>query len=126
MDESNMRLLEEVSESRLKTALNHKADADERKLAFTEAMQVADRQIELSKLEDARQEKLREEELKKAESKKSLIIHCAEIGIGVILAPVIDFFCKKALAKLCIAFEEHGTLTTTPGRSLSSMFRFKK
>ena len=125
MDEHNMELLEEVSANRLSTALAD-ADPEKRKLAFEEAMKVTDRQIELKKLTDARQDKLREEEIKKAESKKSFIVHCAEIGVGVVLAPVVDFFCKRALAKLCIAFEEHGSFTTMPGRSLSGLFRFKK
>lgn len=126
MNENNQKLLEQVSENRLQRALDLGTNSEESKAAFDEAMRAADRLIEVTKLEEAKQEKAREEELKKAESKRMLWIRIAEFGGTLLLAPAVDYFCKRGFAKLCMVFEEKGTFTSLAGKSLSGLFRFKK
>lgn len=104
MKKTNRELLNEVIEQRLKESLENPAEDNG---SFEEAMAAIDRQIELDKV------------------KKDKIMKCVEIGAAVVAAPLIEAGCKKAFAKMICTFEQDYTFTTTAGRALSSLFKFK-
>ena len=104
MKEQNKVLLESVIKDRLEKSLTNKDNAD---VALEEALKAIDRSIELEK------------------QKKEKIIKYVEIGALVIAAPLIDAKLKKVFAEMICNFEKDYTFTTTAGRSLSSLFRFK-
>lgn len=137
MNDSNRKLLSEVVNKRLNEALLKGVNSDEGKLAFDEAMKAVDREIELKKLdeakevelkklEEAKKEKLDNDKFKADEAKKDRIVRFIEIGALMIAVPIVDTICKKAYAKVICNFEKDYTFTTTPGRQLSGLFRFKK
>lgn len=57
---------------------------------------------------------------------KDRLIKCGEIALAVIVTPMIEAGCKKAFAKMICDFEKDYNFTTMAGRSLSSIFKFKK
>lgn len=126
MEIKNRELLDEVIENRLTRALQKGDDADEARTIFDEAMMAIDRQVKLDEIEASKNEQVRNEELKKEEAKKDRWVRCAEIGVILLAAPIVDTLCKKAYAKMLCEFEKDYTFTTTAGRSLSGLFRFKK
>ena len=44
---------------------------------------------------------------------------------GAVITPVIDYGVKKVFAKMLCEFEKDYTFTTTAGKTLSSIFKFK-
>lgn len=44
---------------------------------------------------------------------------------GAVITPVIDYSVKKVFAKMLCEFEKDYTFTTTAGKTLSSIFKFK-
>lgn len=105
MNKSNKVLLEELINKRLQESLD---DENENSEAFEEAMEAIDRSM---KLESAKRDRL---------------VKCIEIGALVVAAPLIDAGCKKAFAKMICNFEVDNVFTSTAGKSLSSLFKFKK
>ena len=137
MDETNRGLLEKVVENRLNAALQSNADSDDGKTKFKEAMDAVSKQIELDKLDASRQaelervkmeheKNLREEQTKTEEAKKDRMVQVGTFIGGLLLAPVIEVACKKGYAKMLCEFEKDYTFTTSAGRALSGLFRFKK
>lgn len=126
MKDTNRELLDEVIKDRLTRALNNGGDAEEKKATFDEAMMALDRQVKLDEIEASREEQIRNEEVKKDEAKKDRIVRCVEIGVLLLAAPMVETVCKKAYAKMLCEFEKDYTFTTTAGRALSGLFRFKK
>ena len=64
-----------------------------------------------------------------ANKKTMLLGAAAQIGIfaaGLILGPFIESACKRGYARMLCEFEKDYTFTTTAGRQLSGLFRFKK
>ena len=57
---------------------------------------------------------------------KDRLIKCGEIALAVIVTPMIEAGCKKAFAKMICDFEKDYNFTTMAGKSLSSIFKFKK
>jgi hypothetical protein len=108
-------LLEAVIESNLKIAQEHAVGTEEHNRAYKEAMEGIDRCIELDKIED-----------KKKEQKESKIVKYIEIAIIPAGLVVLDYVFKYHFMKTVCNFEKEYTFTTTPGRSISSLFRFKK
>ena len=119
MDEKNRELLSKVTESRLKKALVSTGDDEADKVAFKEAMDAVSKELELEKLQS-------EAETKKAEARKDRTVRFVVLGAEIIAVPLIDFICKKRYARMLCEFEKDYTFTTTAGRGLSSLFRFKK
>lgn len=66
----------------------------------------------------------RDIELKKL--RRETLIKAIEIGAAIVVAPLIEYGSKAAFAKILCEFEKDYTFTTTAGRSLASMFKFKK
>ena len=124
MNYENKQLLDEVIQDRLVKAQG--ADADAAKVAFGQAMEAIDRQIELSKVEASHDEQLEKQELAKKEARNTWIIRGVEIGATCLAVPVIQYCCNKGFAKLMCNFEKDYTFTTSAGRSLSRLFNFKK
>ena len=106
MRKENRKLLEEVTKDRLETALTSE-DEEKKKEAFKEAMEAVSKQTDIS---NARIDR---------------IIRCAEIGATVLLVPTIDYFFKKKFSERICNFEKDYTFTTTAGKSLGGLFRFK-
>lgn len=138
-----LETLEDVIEQRLGDAYDY-ADGEDGEKAFKEAMTAIDRYIALKKIENADKERelnlqLEEEKYRsnynlekekfensKEEQKKRWII---ELGIGVgvpVLLFIGDCVFKNHYMKSVCNFEKDYTFTTTPGKGISGLFRFKK
>ena len=105
MKKENKALLDEVIKDRLEKSLDE--DAENREEAFKEAMEAIDRQNELDK------------------NNKDRIVKVVEIGAAIIAVPLIEAGCKKAFAKMICEFEKDYTFTTSAGKTLANLFRFK-
>lgn len=125
MNKDNEKLLNEVINDRLAGAVGCDSFED-RSASLDQAMKAIDRQVELTKLEDARNEKLRNEQFKMEEARKDRTIRWVEVIGTLALAPVIDYVVKNKFATRICNFEKDYTFTTQAGRSLSNLFRFKK
>lgn len=64
--------------------------------------------------------------LENDQAAKDRLIKCGEIALAVIVTPMIEAGCKKAFAKMICDFEKDYNFTTMAGKSLSSIFKFKK
>ena len=124
MNYENKELLNEVIQDRLVKAQS--MNTDDAKIAFGQAMDAIDRQIELSKFKASHDEQLEKQELAKKEARNTWIIRGVEIGLTCVAVPVIQYCCNKGFAKMMCNFEKDYTFTTTAGRSLSRLFNFKK
>lgn len=105
MKKENKTLLEEVIKDRLERSLDENEEVREE--AFKEAMDAIDRQNELDK------------------NNKDRIVKVVEIGAAIIAVPLIEAGCKKAFAKMICEFEKDYTFTTSAGKALGNLFRFK-
>lgn len=105
MKKENKTLLEEVIKDRLERSLDENEEVREE--AFREAMDAIDRQNELDK------------------NNKDRIVKVVEIGAAIIAVPLIEAGCKKAFAKMICEFEKDYTFTTSAGKALGNLFRFK-
>ena len=111
----NKDLLEKVIKDRLESSLSKGLDPEEKKQAFKEAMEAMDRKTELEKIESAKTEQKTNRFVK--------VIEVAAVPVG--LLTIENLFKFKFMKNVC-HFEKDYTFTTTPGRSLSSWFRFKR
>ena len=102
MKKDNKELLNKVIEDRLTKSLEANEGND---VAFNEAMEAIDRQIQLDN------------------SNRDKMVKFVEIGAAVLLTPLIDAQCRKAFAKMICSFEKDYTFTTTAGKSLSKLFK---
>lgn len=139
----DLTTLEDVIEQRLGDAYDY-ADCEDGDKAFKEAMTAIDRYIALKKIENADKEcelnskleeekyrsnlKLEEEKFEhsKKEQSKRWITELA-IGVGIPVALFIgDCLFKTYYMKSVCNFEKDYTFTTTPGKGISGLFKFKK
>lgn len=105
MKKENRDLLESLIEMKLKESMeNAKANPE----SFEEAMKAIDRQLELDK------------------ATKEKYFKYVEIALAVIVTPMIEAGCKHAFAKMICEFEKDYNFTTMAGKSLNSLFKFKK
>ena len=146
----NENLLEQVIEDRLNTALDNEVDVKVRSQAHKEAMEAIDRQIQLKKLaaseeetkskqnvEYARLAASKEETnskqnveyarlaLERSEKKSNRIIKVVEIAAIPVGLFVADCLFKRYYMRQVCNFEKDYSFTTTPGKGISSLFRFK-
>ena len=137
MDNQNKQLLSEVIKKNLEYVLENDANSDEGKASFKAAMDAVSKQIEIDKIETSHLEQtekmkmeeirnLREEGSKRDEARKDRWTQIGIFAAGLIAGPVIDVACKKGYAKLLCEFEKDYTFTTSAGRALSGLFKFKK
>ena len=90
-------------------------DRDGKDQNFKEAMEIADRIIEMEKLESDKKEK-----------EKSRIIKYIEVAAVPAGLFLLDCIFKRYYMRQVCNFEKDYTFTTTPGKSIGSIFRFKK
>ena len=147
----NMYMLEKVIGDNLDEANACELDSEEYKRAYKNAMGAIDRYIQIKKIEsedkELEQKRLLEErklEDAKSEFEKKLILENAKIEaskedqkinriiriVEVAAIPaglfVLDCLFKRYYMKQVCNFEKDYTFTTTPGRSISGLFKFKK
>lgn len=125
----NEKLLETVIKSRLEDSLDDAMDLKERGLAFKEAMEAMDRHIELKRLDSTNKENElvhAENELARKEQELNRIVKYVEIVAVPVGLFILDSAFKWKYMKTICNFEKDYTFTTSPGRSLSGLFRFKK
>ena len=108
-------LLEKVIKNRLETSLDCSVNPEEKEQAFKEAMEAMDRCIELERAESAKNEQGLNRIVK--------YVEVAAVPVGVL---VLDSIIKWKYMKTICNFEKDYTFTTTPGRGISSFFRFKR
>lgn len=136
MNERNRELLDRVIENRLNEVLHPNAGSDEDKNTFKEAMDALNKKIELEKIETSHQEQIKKMEMEKERNHRDEIVKIEEarrdrivqIGLfvgGAVLSPMIERWIKTGYAKMLCEFEKDYTFTTSAGRALSSLFRFK-
>lgn len=106
-------LLEAVIERNLKIASETEVGTEKHVKAHKEAMEGIDRCIELDKIED-----------KKKEQKESKLVKYIEIAIIPAGLIVLDYAFKYHFMKTVCNFEKEYTFTTTPGRSISGLFKW--
>ena len=123
MDTKTERLLATVAEDRLESAL--KLEGEERHAAFKEGMEAVTKQIELQKMKQEEERALREEENKKHDVFVERCIQVGTFAAGLVVAPAIEYGVKKGFAKLLCEFEKDYSFTTSAGRSLSDLFKFR-
>lgn len=109
------KLLEEVIKENLKIARDYEIGCEEQSKAFKQAMEAIDRCIELDKIED-----------KKKEQKENKLVKYIEIAVIPAGLIILDYAFKRSFMKSVCNFEKDYTFTTTPGRSISSFFKFKR
>lgn len=137
MNEENKALLSELIKTRLEKVRAKPSESDEDKLAFKEAMDALSKQIELEKIEVSHQEQVkkmeseekwnsRNETVKISEANKDRYVQIAIFVAGMVVSPFIERQVKMSYAKLLCEFEKDYSFTTSAGRSLSGLFRFKK
>ena len=144
MDDKNRELLEGVIEERLRLVQFADPENEVNKAMFKEAMEALSKQIEFDKIDASHKEQveklkienerlkaeceknLRDETAKKKEAAKDRWVQIGIFGAGLVVAPIIEHVSKKGFARYICEFEKDYTFTTSPGRSLSSLFRFKK
>lgn len=135
MNEKNRELLEEVIESKLKDATTL-SNSEERDKALRDAMAAVDRSNRLTELDISKKEheerlnfdkKSKEVEIlvREKEDKKNRIIRIIEVAAVPVSICIINIISRNRFAKKICNFEKDYTFTTTPGRSLKDVFRFK-
>ena len=79
------------------------------------------------RVENAKDRTLEEEKIKadKIDKIQNRAVKLIEIGALCVAVPLIDGYFKTNFAKMLCEFEKEYTFTTTAGRSLSSLFKFK-
>lgn len=126
VEDQNRKLLKEANKTCLETALDLGLDTEEGQKAYQLAMTGYDRDAKLTEIDVKENDLKAQAEQKEKDSKRNVIIKSIEIGSMVLLTPVVEYVTKKGFAKLMCNFEKDYTFTTTAGRSLSSLFRFKR
>lgn len=128
----NIKLLEDVIKNRLEIAEDD-VESEESKRAFKEAMEAIDKMIQLEKLEVSKlevenKERLEREKFDKTnrEQKKNDILRIVEVVAVPVGLFVMDCLFKRYYMRSVCNFEKDYTFTTTPGKSISGLFKFKK
>lgn len=146
----NIKLLEDVIKNRLEIAEDD-VESEESKRAFKEAMEAIDKMIQLeklevsklevenkerlereklevSKLEAENKERLEREKFEKSnkEQKKNDILRIVEVVAVPVGLFTLDCLFKRYYMRSVCNFEKDYTFTTTPGKSISGLFKFKK
>lgn len=128
----NIKLLEDVIKNRLEITEDD-VESEESKRAFKEAMEAIDKMIQLEKLEVSKlevenKERLEREKFEKSnrEQKKNDILRIVEVVAVPVGLFVMDCLFKRYYMRSVCNFEKDYTFTTTPGKSISGLFKFKK
>ena len=79
---------------------------------------------EARRQEQAELELIKKQERAEREVKIGWMLKAAELGLLVVVVPIIRYSTNKGYAKLLCNFEKDYTFTTSGGRSLSRLFKF--
>ena len=149
MNEKNRKLLEKVIEKKLDES-SSASSLEERDKAFRDALSAIDRSNESLKLENSKTEleskielekeklefekeckkiehkfKVTDNDFREKEHKKNFIIRTIEVAVVPVGLCIINIISRNRFAKKICLFEKDYTFTTTPGRSLKDVFKFK-
>lgn len=125
MIDKNKELLDKVIADRLATALSSDMESKEYSVAFNQAMEAIDRKLEMTKMDVSSDEQAKKQAAAKREAYVNWAIRVAEIGIGVMIMPIVKHCMgRRDMKDLCM-FEKDYTFTTSAAKSCSkSRFRF--
>ena len=87
---------------------------DEYKAVHEELLKALEVMNETTKIDDSRRS-----------AKTYTVVKVTTFAAGLVLTPVITTICQRSLAKFIGTVEQMETFTSTPGRSMSSWFRWK-
>ena len=87
---------------------------DEYKAVHEELLKALEVMNETTKIEDSRRS-----------AKTDTVVKVTTFAAGLVLTPLVTTFCQKHLAKFIGTIEQMETFTSTPGRAMSSWFRWK-
>ncbi len=114
----------ELEKEAIKSNAENKRKSEDRDLQITlEAMKQKFRFKEMNIMNKFEETKMK---LEADQAAKERMIKYAEIALAVIVTPMIEAGCKHAFAKMICEFEKDYNFTTMAGRSLNSLFKFKK
>lgn len=109
----------EVMNKNFEIAKDENEDQEVRNKALKSATELYKLYIEEKQLEAAK------EENKKADKKREFMKYM-EIAIIPVGMMVLDFAFKRSFMKAVFKYEENGVITSTPGKSIGQLFRFKR
>lgn len=128
MTKPNKQLLDEVINKKLLKVLDE-PESEEAKVALKEAITAIDRQNEMVKMELSHEESVEkrklEENFKEKEFKNNTILRIVEVAVIPVTLATINIVSRNRFAKRLCNFEKDYTFTTTAGRSLGSIFKWK-
>lgn len=117
-EESQKRGFEE---EKFKKSLDEKTALlafEEKKLELATEEQVARRGMDEKKQTD-------DESYRRKESKRNFWIEILKVTGICVASPIVGYLTKKSFAKMVCTFEKDYTFTTSAGRSLGGLFKFK-
>lgn len=134
--ETNKDLLDQVIQESLYEVQDKDVCSEPHIKAFKESMEALDRRIEIEKLNDKKRElafkekelefKEKELALKEKSEKTGKVLKCIEVVAVPLVIVVAENIFKYHFMKSVCNFEKDYTFTTTPGRSISGLFKWKK
>ncbi|MBR5780384.1 MAG: hypothetical protein IKY27_00170 [Bacteroidales bacterium] len=83
-------------------------------------------EVEREKLEADKEKHQKELDAKAAEAKKDRMVQIGIFVGGLVVGKCIDYAFERAHVTRICHFEKDYTFTTSPGRALGKLFRFKK
>lgn len=107
MKRTNEELLNELIELKLEKEIEYEQTNNKSSEDYDKLMCAIDRATKLKDLNNQQKVKL------------------ITLLTGVAITPVIDYGVKKVFVKMLCEFEKDYTFTTTAGKTLSSIFKFK-
>ena len=129
-------LMEVVIKENLETLQHYDltdVNDEERKLLTKETLELTDRLIQLRKVDNEQSETNLKRELEKQkyetnreENVKDRVIRIIEVAAVPTVLFIADCFFKRYYMRSVCNFEKDYTFTTTPGRAVSGLFKFKK
>lgn len=124
-DDGVRDLMANVAIERLEYARNCDPGDEKGDKAFEQGMAAAKEYTELTEANAKHEEELAREENRLREAKRDRWVKGIEIGATVLAVPLIGLACNRNFAKFVGRdIEQFEIFTSTPGRSLSKMFKF--
>ena len=119
-------LMDEVIEQRLETAKNENEESEVRNKALKEAGELYKLRMEERKFEASLQQQEIEKQIATKNDKKRDVLKYVEIAAVPVATLLLDFALKRSFARMLCNFEKDYNFTTTAGKSLGQLLRFKK
>lgn len=124
IDKEDKRQSFELNKETLKHNAEDKRHADDRDHEFN--LEIIKQKFKMKEMNfNGKIEKFKAD-LEADEAAKQRMIKYAEIALAVIVTPMIEAGCKHAFAKMICEFEKDYNFTTMAGKTLNSLFKFKR